>query len=493
MNRPIRVLAMWVFTVFVVLIGAVTYHQVIVGPDYRDDPRNVRVATGITGRERGTIITADGVVVAESETDPDDPLSFRRSYPQGDLYAHTVGYSTLLFGNQGIEATHTEDLASDRDATISGVISALLGGDVRPQGLRLTIEHNLQQVAQEALGDQRGAVVAVDPRTGAILTMVSTPGFDPNSLVGGGAGATGVALDDDPAEPLLNRATAASYPPGSTFKLITTAAAFESGVASAGTPYPNPAQLELPGSTATISNFDEQACGPGVEVPLSTAFINSCNTIFGMLGMELGAEQLIDTSESFGFNSELPLDIRSIASSIPAAASFEFDIPGLAQTAIGQRDVRATPLQMALAAAAIANDGEIMVPYLVQEVFNAEAVVQKSTEPVVWLRATSPSAAAALTDLMESVVTSGTGKRASVPGVRMAGKTGTAEVPDAAPHAWFVGFGPVAAAAEDPQIAIAVVVESGGDAGEAATGGTVAAPIAQLVFAEFFGVGQESP
>jgi peptidoglycan glycosyltransferase len=483
---------MWVFASFIVLIGAVTYHQVIVGPDYRDDPRNVRVATGITGRERGTIITADGVVVAESETDPDDPLSFRRSYPEGDLYAHTVGYSTLLFGNQGIEATHTSDLASNRDATISGVLSALLGGDVRPQGLRLTMEHNLQAVAREALGDQRGAVVAVDPRTGAILAMVSTPGFDPNTLVGGGAGAEGVRLEDDPSEPLLNRATAATYPPGSTFKLLTTAAAFEAGIASAGTPYANPIELELPGSTATISNFNEQACGPGTEVPLSTAFIRSCNTIFGMLGMELGGEQLIDTAESFGFNSELPLDIRSIASSIPSADSFEFDVPGLAQTAIGQRDVRATPLLMALSAAAIANDGEIMVPYLVDEVFNAEGVVQESAEPVVWLRATSPSTAAALTDLMEGVVTSGTGKRASVPGIRMAGKTGTAEVPDAAPHAWFVGFGPVDASPDDPQIAIAVVVESGGDAGEAATGGTVAAPIAQLVFAEFFGIGQES-
>ena len=476
MNRPIRVLAMGMFTIFCVLIVAVTYHQVIVGPEYRDDPRNVRVATGITGRERGTIITADGVVVAVSEADPDDPLSFRRSYPEGDLYSHTVGYSTLLFGNQGVEATHSSDLVSNRDATISGVIAALLGGDVRPKGLRLTLEHNLQSVAQEALGNQRGSVVAVDPRTGAILAMVSNPGFDPNALVGGSAGPAGDALDEDPLEPLLNRATAA---------------AFASGVASSGIPFPNPVELELPGSTATISNFNGQACGPGSEVPLSTAFVNSCNTIFGMLGMQLGAEQLVGTAESFGFNQEIPLDIRSIPSTIPSVDEFEFDIPGLAQSAIGQRDVRATPLQMALATAAVANDGEIMVPYLVEEVFNAEGVVEELAEPVVWLRATSPSAATALADLMEGVVTSGTGRRASVPGVRVAGKTGTAEVPDDAPHAWFVGFGPVDAGPDDPQIALAVIVESGGDAGEAATGGTVAAPIAQLVLAEFFGVGQE--
>jgi peptidoglycan glycosyltransferase len=486
-------LAIGVFAVFVVLVAAVTYHQLVVGPDYRDDPRNVRVATGRTGRERGTIITADGVVVAVSEADPDDPLSFRRSYPEGALYSHTVGSTTLLFGSRGLESSYAGDLVSDRDATISGVISALIGGDVRPQGLRLTIEHDLQEAAREALGGQRGAVVALDPSTGAVLAMVSVPDFDPNSLVGGSAGPAGAALEEDPAEPLLNRATSAAYPPGSTFKIITAASAFEAGIASPGTPFPNPVELELPGSTATISNFDDQACGPGTEVPLSTAFIRSCNTIFGQLGMDVGAEQLVGTAESFGFNAEIPIDIPSIASSIPAADTFEFDIPGLAQSAIGQRDVRATPLQMALAAAAVANDGQIMVPYLVGEVFNAEGVVQQSAEPVVWVRATSPGAAASLSDLMEGVVTSGTGRRASVPGVRIAGKTGTAEVPEEPPHAWFVGYGPIQPEPGERQIALAVLVESGGDAGEAATGGTVAAPIAQAVFAEFFSIGQENP
>ncbi|MDJ0952752.1 MAG: penicillin-binding transpeptidase domain-containing protein [Acidimicrobiia bacterium] len=491
MNRPIRQLAGAVFASFAVLVAAVTYHQVIVGPEYRDDPRNVRVATSQAGRERGTIITADGVVVAESEADPDDPQVFRRSYPEGSLYGHTVGYTTLLFGSKGVESTNSDDLVSYRDATISGVLGALVGGDVRPRGLRLTIEHELQAVAHEALGNQRGAVVALDPATGAILAMVSTPDFDPNTLTGLDAGPTGTALEDDTSQPLLNRATAASYAPGSTFKVITTAAALEAGVASAGTPFPNPVELELPGSTATISNFDGQACGPGTEVPLSVAFTRSCNTVFGMLGMEVGAEQLVGTAESFGFNAEVPLEIPSIPATIPAAETFEFDVPGVAQTAIGQRDVLATPLQMAMTAAAVANGGEIMVPYLVQEVFNSEGVVEESTEPLLWLQATSPAAATALSGLMENVVTSGTGRRASVPGIRIGGKTGTAEVPGGAPHAWFAGFGPVDAGPEDPQIAIAVLVESGGDAGEAATGGTVAAPIAQLVFAEFFGVGQE--
>jgi len=490
-NRPIRILAGASFSLFAVLVAAVTYHQVIVGPEYRDDPRNVRVATSQTGRERGVIITADGVVVAESVADPADPLVFSRTYPEGALYGHTVGYTTLLFGSQGIESTHSGDLISNRDATISGLLSAIFGGDVRPRGLRLTIEHELQTVARETLGDQRGAIVALDPSTGAILAMVSTPGFDPNTLTGTDAGPAGTTLEEDSSEPLLNRATAQAYPPGSTFKVITTAAALETGVASAGTPFPNPVELELPGSTATISNFDGRACGSGSEVPLSQAFTSSCNTIFGMIGMSLGADQLVGAAESFGFNTELPIEARSIESVMPDAATFEFDVPGLAQSAIGQRDVRATPLQMALTAAAVANNGEIMVPYLVQEVFNSEGVVEKSTEPAVWLRAISPATSTTLTGLMEGVVTAGTGRRASVPGIRIAGKTGTAEVPDGAPHAWFIGFGPVEPDPGDPQIAIAVLIESGGDAGEAATGGTVAAPIAQQILAEFFGIGQE--
>jgi len=455
-NGPIRYLATALFVAFAVLVGAVSYRQVVAADDYRDDPRNLRVAAGRSGRERGLIITADGEIVAASEANPDDPLGFRRTYPYRDLYSHIVGYATLLFGSTGLEETHSADLVSDRDATISGVITAILGGDLRPSGL--------------------------------LLTMVSTPGFDPNELLGPGTAPIGQALEDDPAEPLLNRATAATYPPGSTFKVITTAAALQSGVASSGTEYPDLVELELPGSTATISNFDGGVCTNGTEVSLADAFTRSCNTIFGMVGMQAGAEALVDAADGFGFNLAVPFDLRTVPSVIPPAASFENDLPGVAQSAIGQRDVQATPLQMAMVAAAVANGGEMMEPYLVQEVFNADGIVEKTTEPVAWRRAVSPATAATLTDLMERVVTAGTGRRAAVPGVRLAGKTGTAEVPGAAPHAWFIGFGPVDAG-DAPQIALAVLVESGGDAGESASGGTVAAPIAKAVFSEFFGLG----
>ena len=491
MNGPIRHMATAIFLVFALLAGAVTYQQLIVGPDYRDDPRNARLLAGRAGRERGTIITADGVVVATSEADPDDPRVFRRIYPEDGLYAHVVGYATQLFGSAGLENAWADQLLTDRDATISGVINAMMGDDLRPRGLRLTIDHDLQQTAAEALGDQLGAVVAMDPATGAILALVSNPTFDPNSLLGTGAGPFGTQLDEDPTQPLLNRAVAETYAPGSTFKIITTTAALETGQAGPGTSYPDPVELELPGSTSTIRNFNRRVCTDGDTVTLAEAFRRSCNTTFAQIGIQLDALPLVAAAESYGFNLEIPLDLRVVASTIPGVATFADDLPGVAQTAIGQRDVRATPLQMALVGAAVANGGEIMEPHLVAEVFNADAEIQSEAEPAVWRRAMSPATAAVIAEMMEDVVANGTGGNAAVEGVQIAGKTGTAQVPDSAPHAWFVGYGSVGAAPDEQQIVVAVLVESGGDAGEDATGGSVAAPIAKAVFQEFFGVTPE--
>lgn len=488
MNAPLRRVATVISAIFLLLVGAATYHQVIAGPDYRDDPRNLRVAASLTGRERGTIITADGVVIARSQTNPEDPRLFRRTYPERELYAHLVGYSTVLFGSTGLERAASTDLISDRDSTISGVINALLGGDLRPRGLRLTIDHDLQRTAGEALGGQRGAVVALDPATGAVLAMVSSPTFDPTTLLGTASSTAGAALDSDPNQPLLNRAIAETYAPGSTFKVVTAAAALEAGTASPGTPFPDQLAVELPGSTATISNYDDDLCADGTTVTLAVAFARSCNTVFAMLGLEVGADTLVSSAEAFGWNEQVPFELPSTPSRIPSAESFLNDRPGVAQSAIGQRDVRATPLQMALAAAAVANGGEVMEPFLVAEVFNADAEIERRTEPAVWRRAMSPSTADVLTELMERVITAGTGGRAAVPGVRIAGKTGTAEVPASPPDVWFVAFGPVDPAEGQPQIAIAVVVEAGGDAGERATGGTVAAPIARSILFEFFGI-----
>jgi len=321
-----------------------------------------------------------------------------------------------------------------------------------------------------------------------VLAMVSRPSFDPNLLLGATAGPTGDALDSDPQRPLLNRGTSERYAPGSVFKIITATAGLETGIVGPGTRFPNPRELELPGSTATIRNFDRRRCGAGDTVSLAEGFTRSCNTTFGALGMNLGAGPLVDTAEGYGFGLVPPFELGGIASFIPSVANFGDDLPAVAQSSIGQRDVRATPLQIALAAAAVANGGQIMEPQIVSQVFASHGEVEWAAEPVIWRRAMSPATSAVLAELMEKVITSGTGSRAAVPGVRIAGKTGTAEVPGSPPHVWFVGYGPVEPEPDERQIVVVVMIESGGDVGEDATGGRVAAPIAQQVLARFFGV-----
>lgn len=479
MNQPLRRLAALLFVAFAVLVLDVTYLQVIAGPRYRDDERNPRVVASRIGKERGLILSADGQVLAESVADPNDPQRFSRLYPEAGLYAHIVGFSSLNFGDDGLESLYADDLRSKRDLTVSDLLSALLGGDLRPKSLQLTIDHGLQQIAANALGNQRGAVVAIRPATGEVLAMVSKPSFDPGLFLGSDAIANRDLLLNDPSEPLANRSTNRTYPPGSAFKVVVTAAAIESGTAGPETLLPDPLELELPGTIEVIRNYDQRTCGDGTEVSLQTAFRRSCNTIFGALGMELGAETLTTEAEAFGFNQNTLFELPVLNSVFPQPSAFSNDVPALAQSAIGQRDVRATPFEMALVAAAIANDGIIMEPRLVSRIFDADGGVLSESEPALLQRAVSPSTAALISGLMERVVVSGTGTRATVPNVRVAGKTGTAETGVGPPHLWFIGFAPV----ERPTIALAVLVESGGDAGENATGGSVAAPIAQELFA----------
>ena len=238
-------------------------------------------------------------------------------YPTIDRYAHTVGYVSVLFGSRGLERVHEGDLVSHRDSTLSGILNALLGGDPRPRGLRLTIDDELQQAAVEALNGQRGSIIAIDPSTGEVLASVSTPGFDPNSLVGPDAAPAGRALEDDPDQPLLHRTIATTYPPGSSFKIITAAAALETGVAGPATEFPDPAELELPGTTATIHNYDDDVCLDGDTVTLAEAFVRSCNTTFAALGMAVGGDALATTAEAFGFNQEIPYDLPVLAVGVP--------------------------------------------------------------------------------------------------------------------------------------------------------------------------------
>ncbi|HEY5578318.1 MAG TPA: penicillin-binding protein 2 [Acidimicrobiia bacterium] len=477
MNGPIRRLATVTFVAMIVLVLGATYVQAVAGPRYRNDSRNARVLLAVSGKERGTIVTSDGEVVAQSVADTEDPRRYFREYPHGGLYAHAVGFSSLLFGDEGIEAAYASDLLSKRDLTISDLITALLGRDLQARSIQLTLDHSLQLVADEVLGSNRGAVVALDPSTGAVLALVSHPSFDVNDIVGPGAAVLRETLLDDPSQPLLNRATRQSYAPGSSFKVVTAAAALDDGLAGKATEFPDPVELELPGSTATIRNADSEACHDGVSVTLQEAFRRSCNTTFGMLAMEIGGERLFNRATAFGFNGSLPLETGVLNSFFPP--DLGNDLPAIAQSGIGHRDVQATVLQMALVAAAVANRGEVMAPHMVATLVDAEGNVLEQAEPSVYRRAISPGTSLVLTGLMEEVVTSGTGTRAQVPGIRVAGKTGTAASGTGPVNVWFIGFAPV----EKPTLAIAVLVE---DAGEGASGGAVAAPMAAEIMKAWF-------
>jgi len=442
---------------------------VIAGPRYRDDLRNPRLAASRSSTERGPIVSREGIVLAESTAETGSVQTFVRSYPEGPLYAHAVGYTSLLFGNTGLEKEYSRDLSSDSDLTMSGIIDAVLGREQGAQGIRLTMAQTVQQSAQRALTGRTGAVVAIEPTSGEVLALSSSPSSDPAVLLGKSAVA-GDAQAADPTTPLRDRAVDQILAPGSAFKVITTAAALESGAANPDSSYADPIALELPGSTAVIRNADRGPCADGTEVSLATAFRRSCNTVFGQIGMDIGAETIGRMAEAFGFNAEIPFDLPVVPSAFPTA-SLIGDPPATAQSAIGQRDVQATPLQMAMIAATVANDGVVMRPYLVSEWFDRDLNILSQANPVELRRAVSPGTAAVLTELMTEVVEAGTGQAARIDGAVVGGKTGTAEIPGAEPHAWFIGFATVG----DRSIAVAVVVENGG------SGGTVAAPIAREV------------
>jgi peptidoglycan glycosyltransferase len=480
MNRPTRRLATAVMLGFGLVVLMTSWVQVLAADTYRLDARNARFNLAQSGKERGLIVAADGMVLARSDPDAQTTGSYLRAYPAGPPFAHVVGYSSLLFGEYALERSYSSELRSRRDLTISDLISVILGRDLRPLNLQLTIDAALQEAAFAALDGQAGAVVAIEPATGNVLALVSYPSFEPATLLGTDAADRWQALLDDPARPLADRATRELYPPGSTFKAIVAGAAIENGIANPETSFPDPDEFQLPGSEATVSNFDGGVCNDGSSVTLARAFIRSCNTIFANLAIQVGATGIGEMAVNFGFNDEIPFAWETAVSAFPTRQLTD-DQAALGQSGIGERDVRVTPLQMALVAAGIANGGEVIVPQLVARVFDADGEDVETAQPTPEGVAMSAATAEILTQLMERVVTSGTGRQAAVPGIRVAGKTGTASGPGGQPHAWFIGFAPV----ENPAIAVAVLVEAGGEAGETASGGTVAAPIAAQVLAEW--------
>jgi peptidoglycan glycosyltransferase len=500
-NPTIRRVGIGMLVLFLGLVAQATYLQIVRADDLKNDPRNVRVFLRDYSRPRGEIRTVDRTVLARS-VPTDDELEQIRVYPPetASLFAHVVGYQAVNLGNTGVEAEYNDYLVGrDFDIAIDDISDFFSGED--PVGnVVLSMSLEGQQLAANALGDQRGSVVVLDVETGAIVAAYSNPTFDPNPLASHDTRAAQAffdALNADPNKPALARAWREIFPPGSTFKVVTTGIGLQSELvphdpSPPGPPYrltldnpvyPELEELDLPQSTSTLSNFGGSECGG----TLAQSFRVSCNTTFAQIGLDLG-DTFATGIERFGVSAPAadtdlrPGLVRSIG---PEQGTFQQNQAGFAQAAIGQgggpTTVAVTPMAMAMVAQSVANEGVMMVPHVLDHVENNDGELIRGTryEPREYARAMEASTAATVRDLMVDVVNNGTGTRARIPGIQVAGKTGTAQVEGQLAHAWFIAFAP----AEAPRYAIAVLVENGGQlsSGDNGTGGRVAAPIAAQV------------
>ncbi|MDI6689280.1 MAG: penicillin-binding transpeptidase domain-containing protein [Actinomycetota bacterium] len=475
MNKYIRHLILLFSLAFIVLCMNLTYLQVFAAQRIASHPRNIRGMERELAIARGAILSSDGQVLAESKKARVN-RRYQRIYPQGKIFAPLTGYYSLRYGRSGLEAAFNDHLLGKREiSSFQDYLSYLMGEEKAGHTLILTIDSRLQNVTAKAMGDQRGAVVVLNPKTGEILAMVSNPSYDPNPLASLNIERETQAWNEliqDEAKPLLNRALQELYPPGSAFKLVTASAALETGLVEPSTQFTCTGRLTLPLTRHTLRDFGGKSHG---KIDFAHALELSCNNTFGEIGLKLGAKKLVNYAEGFGINLKVPFELPVVESKIPQSA--EIDPPGTAMSAIGQKDVRLTPLQMTLVAGGIANQGVIMRPYVVKEIRDYSGKILRRFHGEEWLRPISPKTASTLTELMKQVVESGTGRGARLKDISVAGKTGTAQVAKGAPHAWFVCFAP----ADDPQIAVAVIVENGGSLGSEATGGRVAAPIAKQI------------
>lgn len=484
MNRPVRRVAIAMLVLFGLLIANANYVQVFQASELRADPGNTRVLLDEYERQRGTLVV-DGIAIAES-VPTDDKLKYLRRYPQKGKYAGVTGFYSLIYGATGMEQAENGFLAGSDNRLFTRRLSALLTGrDPRGGNITLTLNRRAQDAAVAGLGDRRGAVVALDPKTGAILAMASTPSYDPNVVSSHDPikiRAEYNRLADDATDPLLNRTINQRYPPGSTFKVVVAAAALANG-RRPDTVIDCPHRYQLPQSTRLLRNFGDEPCS-AEKVPLQAALTNSYNTAFAKLGVDVGESEIRRAAAGFGIGTGEPL-----ATPLRVSPSSLGEIPddaSLAQSSIGQRDVTLTPMQGAMIASAVANRGVLMSPYLIREIQAPDLTVLDRTEPEQLSTAVTPEVAGQLETMMRSVVANGTGRAAQIPGVQVAGKTGTAETgTDQPPHAWFIGY----AGSGDKQVAVSVIIENGGNSGSETTGGRAAAPIARSVLQAVLGTG----
>ena len=444
---------------FVALIVQLTYVQVYAAPKLRVHAANTRALDAEMRVQRGLIVSADGVVLAENHKD--GPY-YLRDYPHPELASPWLGYADLRYGRAGVERVYNAELTGETGVlAVRNFLDKITGRPQRGADLRVTIDTRVQAAAVAGLGDRVGAVVALDPRTGKVLALVSSPRYDPNTVA-----TDWKTLTQDPGRPLVDRGVQGLYPPGSTFKTIVASAALQEGTVTPETTFTDVGYWVAGGYR--VNNYGGKAYG---EHTFAEAFAESINTTFAKVGVELGAETLSRYAEAFGYNARPPWPLGGAKSFFPPPAGM--DTAHVAQASIGQGKVLSTPLEMALVAAGIANGGVVMAPTVVEEWRDYRQTVLARPQSKVWLTPITPQTAATVRDLMVEAVQTGTGTKAALPNVQVAGKTGTAEVDGGGPHAWFIGFAP----ANDPQVAVAVLVEHGG------TGGSVAAPIARDVIA----------
>jgi peptidoglycan glycosyltransferase len=461
-NRQIVKLFAFIVVLFGVLIGFTSYWSVFDAEALKEQDANKRPLFEQQQIPRGRILAADGTVIAKSVAKGRGSAKrYVRRYPEGALFGHPIGYSFVQYGDTEFEQFHNDELVGE-GSEFSSIADELLGRTQEGNDIVTNIDAEAQRVALADLEEQGlGAVVAVEPATGAIKVMASNASFDPNRI----ADEFEQLGSDEIGTPLVNRGSQGLYPPGSTFKVVTAAAGLDSGAITPDTPIDAPGSLEVEG-TPLENDFGEDFFG----ATLDTALTNSVNTWFGQLGQQLGNDTLFEYMERFGFNAKPAIDLPEeeveesgvwdIENEEVLTASDPVD---LARLAIGQERLLATPLQMAQVAAAVANDGKLMKPQIWKRVVDPDGRVTETMDPSVYSEPISEQTAEELTTAMEGVVSEGTGTNAAISGVPVAGKTGTAETPgnlacgggEEENQAWFIGFAP----ADDPQIAIAASVE----------------------------------
>ena len=492
-NRRIRAVGVGAVVLVVTLFGMLNYLQVFDANALVSNPHNTSGVITEYEEARGAIISADGVTLAQSVPSKDE-YKYQRVYPEGSLFGQLTGYFSLNYGTDGLESEYNSVLTqSNTPITLPSNLQQLkkfFTTQPSPDSVQITVLSSLQKLAATELAGRDGAVVALNPKTGAILAMYANPSYDPNPLASHDpavAQSAWAEIQRTPGAPLLSATYRERFFPGSTFKMVTAAAVYDHKPTAANRNFPYESGFVLPDTAGQVlHNFGGESCGGN----MLALFTVSCDTGFAQLGLDVGASGMADEANAFGWNATPPLDMPGVAQSyFPPAASFKQNLAALAKSAIGQESVQATPLTVALDAGAIANGGVIMIPHLLQRVTNSQGQTVQAYKPKPWMRATSAGTARKVTNLMLSVVNSpnGTGVAAQIPGIQVAGKTGTAQTGGPTIETWFTAFAPV----PDPQIAVAVLVENQPSADEF-QGGTIAAPIAKALIEAYLQPGSNS-